>query len=252
MNRKLLLLPVTLPLRVLALELRLARGVVEIALDVTREVAERAPGAGRGDAPMTADAPPVPEPAAAPPAPDPAEPARAARHRAAVQRTKARPDATQPGERSAPPPRAPDNGAEPGPRPRRASARSTRPAATPPTPPADTEPPPKARARRTARKATAAKPASQRKSGPTRGEAAVIREAQRETEAQAPIASSGPATGAGPEIHVEAPWEGYDAMPLDEVLGRLADADETLLAAVRLYESTHENRQAVLLATESS
>jgi hypothetical protein len=41
-------------------------------------------------------------------------------------------------------------------------------------------------------------------------------------------------------------------MPLDEVLGRLADADETLLAAVRLYESTHENRQAVLLATESS
>jgi hypothetical protein len=40
-------------------------------------------------------------------------------------------------------------------------------------------------------------------------------------------------------------------MALDEVLGRLADADETLLAAVRLYESQGEARQAILLATET-
>jgi hypothetical protein len=40
-------------------------------------------------------------------------------------------------------------------------------------------------------------------------------------------------------------------MALDEVLGRLADADEALVAAVRLYESTRENRQAILLATET-
>ena len=30
-------------------------------------------------------------------------------------------------------------------------------------------------------------------------------------------------------------------MALDEVLGRLQDADPTTLAAVRLYESTHES-----------
>jgi hypothetical protein len=35
------------------------------------------------------------------------------------------------------------------------------------------------------------------------------------------------------------------------VLGRLQDADAATLAEVRLYESTHESRQAILLATET-
>ena len=106
------------------------------------------------------------------------------------------------------------------------------------------------RLERAARKATAARPASKRASGPTRGQAAAIREAQRETEAAAPAATTG-GPPAGAAIHVEAPWEGYDTMRLDEVLARLEGADETLAAAVRLYESQHENRQAVLLATET-
>jgi hypothetical protein len=110
---------------------------------------------------------------------------------------------------------------------------------------------PRPRPRRAARKATAAKPARKRATGPTKGEAAAIREAQREAEGTAPVESVGPERHAGPEIHVEAPWPGYDEMPLDEVLARLADADETLLAAVRLYEGRHESRQAILLATET-
>jgi hypothetical protein len=40
-------------------------------------------------------------------------------------------------------------------------------------------------------------------------------------------------------------------MALDEVLARLQDADATTLAAVRFYESTHESRQVILLATET-
>jgi hypothetical protein len=134
----------------------------------------------------------------------------------------------------------------------RTRARREPPAATTATdiPPAPEEPP-RPRPRRAARKASAAKPARRRTAGPTRGEAAAIREAQRESEGAAPVASAGPATGAGPEIHVEAPWEGYDEMPLDQVLARLEGADEAVVAAVRLYEGTHENRQAILLATES-
>jgi hypothetical protein len=239
-----LLLPVTLPLRLAALQMRLVRSAAELALEAAKEMTDRAPWAGArdDDGPMAATRPPVPEPSATPPEADPVEPVRAARAPQAKRTTsRSRPAAAA-------------NGADPAPaeapRARRATTRTTRPAATPPTPPADTEPPPKPRARRTARKATAAKPASRRKSGPTRGEAAAIREANREAEGQA--ASAGPAEGAGPHIHVEAPWDGYDAMPLDAVLARLADADETLLAAVRLYESTHESRQAVLLATEPS
>jgi hypothetical protein len=227
-----LLLPVTLPLRVVALQLRLARAAAGIALDVTRGVAEHAPWAhgDAGERPMTATAPPVPEPSAPPPGPDPAEPVRTARRRAAVQRTRA----------ERPPAQAPDSAA----RPRRTTGRKP-PAAAAATPPADTEPPPKPRARRTARKATAAKPARQRASGPTRGEAAAIRAARRDAEA------AGGGSGPGPEVRLEAPWPGYDEMRLDEVLDRLATAEEAVLVAVRLYEVQGENRQAILLATET-
>ena len=65
------------------------------------------------------------------------------------------------------------------------------------------------------------------------------------------VTSAGPSAHAGPEVHLAPPWEGYDEMALDEVLARLADADETTLAAVRLYESRGESRQAILLATDT-
>jgi hypothetical protein len=214
---RLLTLPITIPLRVVALQLRLARGAAGIALDITRDLAGGSPIDRDDEAP-----PPAPRTAAAPrgAGPDPAEAPRRARRSAAVQRTRAR---------------------------REPPAATT---ATDVPPPAEEAPRP--RPRRAARKATAAKPARKRASGPTRGQAAAIREAQRETEAAAPVASAGPAAGAGPEIHVEAPWPGYDEMPLDQVLARLERADETLVAAVRLYEGQHESRQAILLATETT
>jgi hypothetical protein len=63
------------------------------------------------------------------------------------------------------------------------------------------------------------------------------------------VAESGPERSPGAELRIDEPWAGYDAMELDEVLGRLGDASEAELAIVRLYERQHENRQAVLLAT---
>jgi hypothetical protein len=217
---RLLTLPIRIPLRIAALQLRIARTATEMALDLTRDLAGGS-RLNRDDAVAANEAPAAPVTPAAPrPAgPDPVEPARQARRRAAVQRTRAR--------------------REP-------------PAATTATevPPAPDEAP-RPRPRRTARKATAAKPARARRTGPARGQAAAIREAQRETEGTAPAASAGPAAGAGPEIHVEAPWEGYDAMALDEVLARLEGADDATVAAVRMYEGLHENRQAIVLATET-
>jgi hypothetical protein len=220
MNR-ILMLPITLPLRVVALQLRLARGAAGIALDVTRDLAGGSPADRDAGGWTQAAPPPAPTTPAAPRAagPDPAEAPREARRRAAVQRTRARPAATA----------------------------APAPTDIPPAP----EEAPRPRPRRAARKATAAKPARQRTGGSTRARAAAVREAQRETEAAAPVASAGPATGAGPEIHVEAPWAGYDEMSLDQVLARLADADATVLAAVRLYEGRNESRQAILLATET-
>jgi hypothetical protein len=76
---------------------------------------------------------------------------------------------------------------------------------------------------------------------PTRGEVNRLRLEEREAE--------GGAVGA--EVHVDAPWEGYDAMTAREVLDRLVGADEATLAVVRLYESASRNRATILRETES-
>ncbi|MEA2317111.1 MAG: hypothetical protein QOD44_1300 [Solirubrobacteraceae bacterium] len=279
MNR-LVTFPVMLPLRIAALQLRLARASAEMALDMARELAGAAPWAGsdaEGDVRPAAAPPP-----GAPAAPgDPAEPARAARRSASVQRTTARSSArasTTPARRSpapkspppAPksPPPAPvapppsDAGEAPAAPPSPARPRAGRKAAAPPpaarkraaasprraarqaaTPPSEGEGA-RPRPRRAARKATAAKPARERASEPTRAEVAAVRQANREAAA----VEGGP----GPAVRLVAPWEGYDEMPLDQVLARLEGADEVLLAAVRLYETQGESRQVILLATEPS
>jgi outer membrane biosynthesis protein TonB len=54
----------------------------------------------------------------------------------------------------------------------------------------------------------------------------------------------------GAEIVVAEPWEGYSGLTASQIVNRLADADETMLAAVRLYELAHESREAVLHVTE--
>jgi hypothetical protein len=112
---------------------------------------------------------------------------------------------------------------------------------------------PAARRGTTAAKATTASPKQRRRTTrgkPTRGQAARRRGAQRTTEtAAAQQTDAAPHVGA--EIQVVEPWEGYAAMPAADVVGRLADADDTTRAAVRLYESAHEGREAVLHATEA-
>jgi hypothetical protein len=221
--KRLVTFPVILPLRIVALQLRLARAGAEMALDVARELAGAAPWAQPDEDDVRAAA----APRAA--APQPPVPPRAA---AAEEAAPARPRATR---RAGTQPAGKKTAAA---RPRRTPGQ----AATPPSEGEAARP----RPRRAARKASAAKPARERAAGPTRADAAAIREANREAEA------AEHAPGPGPEVRVAAPWEGYDAMPLDEVLGRLQDADEVLLAAVRLYETERENRQMILLATEPS
>jgi pimeloyl-ACP methyl ester carboxylesterase len=56
------------------------------------------------------------------------------------------------------------------------------------------------------------------------------------------------AEGAGAEVHIEEPWEGYDAMRVPEIQARLKDAPPELAAVVRLYEAAHKKRAGVLRA----
>jgi hypothetical protein len=54
--------------------------------------------------------------------------------------------------------------------------------------------------------------------------------------------------GAGAELHVQEPWEGYARLTAAEVIDRLAVADPPTLAVAELYESTHKRRRTVLAA----
>jgi hypothetical protein len=66
----------------------------------------------------------------------------------------------------------------------------------------------------------------------------------------AETAEEGAEDGAGAELHVDPPWDGYDAMTAPEIRDRLAAADAVVAAAVDLYETTHKSRRTVLEAAE--
>jgi hypothetical protein len=66
----------------------------------------------------------------------------------------------------------------------------------------------------------------------------------------AEVAEEGAEDGAGPELHVDPPWAGYDEMTAPEIRDRLTAGDPVLAAAVDLYETTHKSRRTVLEAAE--
>lgn len=66
----------------------------------------------------------------------------------------------------------------------------------------------------------------------------------------AELAEEGAEDGAGAELHVDEPWDGYDEMTAPEIRARLAAADPVVAAAVNLYETTHKSRRTVIEAAE--
>jgi len=66
----------------------------------------------------------------------------------------------------------------------------------------------------------------------------------------AEAAEAGAEDGAGPELHVDAPWDDYDQMTATDIRDRLAAATAVEAAAVELYEATNKSRRTVLDAAE--
>src|SRR5215210_1377651 len=66
----------------------------------------------------------------------------------------------------------------------------------------------------------------------------------------AEIADREAADGAGAELHVDEPWEGYASMRVAEIAERVRGASPETLAAVRLYEQLHKGRRGVLTVVE--
>lgn len=64
------------------------------------------------------------------------------------------------------------------------------------------------------------------------------------------VADPGAEDGAGAQVRVDAPWEGYDRLAAKEVIDRLSSADAAELAAVELYELSGRQRKSVLEAVQ--
>jgi hypothetical protein len=62
----------------------------------------------------------------------------------------------------------------------------------------------------------------------------------------AEVAEEGAEDGAGPELRIDEPWEGYDKMTATQINSRLAAATAELAAAVQLYESSGKSRRTVI------
>ncbi len=63
-------------------------------------------------------------------------------------------------------------------------------------------------------------------------------------------AERGAEDGAGAEVRVDPPWDGYDAMTAADIRDHLVAADAALAAAVALYEGAGRGRVSVVRAAE--
>jgi hypothetical protein len=127
----------------------------------------------------------------------------------------------------------------PDPRTARAAERaaSNGPPATPPAPPS---PPPAP--------ATPPTPPAEQPDTPLSREQAAAKTIDDTPEVVAERADRGAEDGAGAQLDIEPPWEGYDEMTAAQVGERLAEADAAAVAIVELYERGHKKRATVLAA----
>jgi hypothetical protein len=63
-------------------------------------------------------------------------------------------------------------------------------------------------------------------------------------------ADPGAEDGAGAQIRIAEPWEGYRSMKAADVIDRLASASREELATVELFEMTARNRKSVIAAAQ--
>jgi hypothetical protein len=117
-----------------------------------------------------------------------------------------------------------------------------------------TAPPPPAEAAPVAPRTPAAAPAPVDEAAPVPTPAAAAEPAveeapehvDREAVLVAESADAGAADGAGAQIRIGEPWEGYGKLTARDVIDRLAAESPESLAVARLYETTHPQRVTVL------
>lgn len=107
---------------------------------------------------------------------------------------------------------------------------------TPPTPPAPPAPP------------APITPPDEQPDTPLTHEQEVVKTLEDEDQLVAEFAEPGAEDGAGAQLAVEEPWEGYAQMNAGTIVSRIDQAGPAELALVELYEQTHKKRQTVITA----
>jgi hypothetical protein len=64
------------------------------------------------------------------------------------------------------------------------------------------------------------------------------------------VAEPGAQDGAGAQVRVDEPWDGYDQLQAPDIINRLSSASTAELAAVELYELSGRQRQSILEAVQ--
>jgi hypothetical protein len=231
--------PIRIATRSVTIPYRLTRGAIDVAEGVAglvllrlRQHGDSSPGAGRSNAEPSAWRPPAPntmeqEPEA-PPAPRRAAPAP----RRSSANGHAAPTAPRPGR---------------GPR-RVASEPASTPVSEPPAPPIPGPPPaPTPATPGPVAATTPATPGPAAAPTPSLAEPAHV---ASEVELVEESADPGATDGAGAQIRIDEPWEGYRQMKAADIIDRLTSASREEIAAVELFETVGRKRKSVLTAAQ--
>lgn len=89
-------------------------------------------------------------------------------------------------------------------------------------------------------------PPSEQPDTPLTSQEAATKTLDDEDEVVAELAEPGAEDGAGAQLDVAEPWEGYAELNAEEAIDRISAASAAELAVVELYEQTHKKRRTVL------
>lgn len=93
-----------------------------------------------------------------------------------------------------------------------------------------------------------APPPEQQPDTPLSPQQDALKTIEDEEEVVAEFADPGAEDGAGAQLEVDQPWEGYAKMNANTIIGRIDQASAAELALLELYEQMHKKRQTVLSA----
>jgi hypothetical protein len=104
---------------------------------------------------------------------------------------------------------------------------------------------------RTERIAQPPLPPQERLPTPLSPTADAVKTVDDEPELVAEFSEPGAEDGAGAEVSIDEPWDGYSSMNAEAVTARIGEASPAELAVIELYEQAHRKRQTVLAAAKT-